>query len=121
MANNELWVGAITAATALGASYLAARGTLRAALAQARTTTTSEAVGQERERRRSTYREMMTCVHAFSEVCWQLLDVDAVQDRERRHQRLTQIHERMGWTVSDITRATREVLLDGPAEVCEGR
>jgi hypothetical protein len=117
MANNELWVGVLTAVTALGASYLAARGTSRAALAQARTTTMAEALVQERERRRSAYREMMTCVHAFSAVCWQLLDVDATQDHEGKHRRLTQIHERMGWTVSEVTRATREVLLDGPAEV----
>ncbi|OLB76465.1 MAG: hypothetical protein AUI14_18675 [Actinobacteria bacterium 13_2_20CM_2_71_6] len=117
MANSELWVGVLTAMTALGASYLTARGTSRAALAQARTTTMSDALREERERRRSTYRQMMTCVHAFSEVCWQLLDTDATQDRESRHELLTQMHQRMGWTLSDMTRATREVLLDGPAEV----
>jgi hypothetical protein len=117
MANSELWVGALTAVTALGASYLTARGMSRAALAQARTTTRSEALREERERRRSTYRQMMTCAHAFSIVCWELRDVEGTPDRERRDRLLTQIQERMGPTVSDLTQATREVLLDGPAEV----
>lgn len=76
----------------------------------------SEALREERERRRSTYRQMMTCVHAFSEVTWRIVDVDATQDRERKNRLLTQMHERIGSTVSDMTRATREVLLDGPAE-----
>lgn len=80
MATGDLWVGVLTAVTALGASFLTSRGTSRAALAQARTTTTSEALRAERERRRSTYREMLTCVHAFSEVTWRILDVDAAED-----------------------------------------
>src|SRR5438552_14794581 len=117
MANSELWVGVLTAVTALGASYLTARGTSRAALAQARTTTRSEALREERERRRSTYRQMMTCVHAFSLACWQILDVDATPDRERKDLLLTQMQERMGSAVNDVTQATREVLLDGPTEV----
>jgi hypothetical protein len=117
MANSELWVGVLTAVTALGASYLTARATSRAALAQARTTTMSEALRDERERRRSTYRQMMACVHAFSEVCWQLLDVDELPDRDSRNRRVTQIHERMGATLGEMTAATREVLLDGPVEV----
>jgi hypothetical protein len=117
MGNSELWVGVLTAATALGASYLTARGTWRAALVQARRTTMSEALREERERRRSTYRQMMSCAHAFSMVCWQLRDVDAAQDRERRDRLLTQIQDGMGSAVSDLTQATREVLLDGPAEV----
>lgn len=117
MANSELWVGVLTAMTALGASYLTARGMSRAALAQARTTTRSEALREERERRRSTYRQMMTCAHAFSMVCWQLRDVDTTPDRERQGRLLIQIQDRMGSTVSDLTQATREVLLDGPAEV----
>jgi hypothetical protein len=117
MASSELWVGVLTATTAIVASYLSARGASSAALAQARTTALSEALGEERERRRSTYRQMMTCVHAFSEVTWRIVDVDATQDRERKDLLLTQMHERIGVTVSDLTRATHEVLLDGPAEV----
>jgi hypothetical protein len=36
----------------------------------------AEALREERERRRSTYRQMMTSVHAFSEVTWRIVDVD---------------------------------------------
>jgi hypothetical protein len=117
MASSELWVGVLTAMTAIVASYLTARATSNAALAQARTTAMAEALREERERRRSTYRQMMTCVHAFSEVTWGMVDVDATQDRERKNLLLTQMHERIGSAVSDMTRATREVLLDGPADV----
>ncbi len=43
MANSGLWIGVLTALTALGASYITARATSRAALTQARTTTMAEA------------------------------------------------------------------------------
>jgi hypothetical protein len=119
MASSELWVGILTAATAIGASYLTARGMSKAALAQARTMTTFDALREQREHRRSAYRQMMACVHAFSEICWRLLDVDAAGDPDAKQRLLAQIHERIGPAVSDMTRAAREVLLDGPAEVAE--
>ncbi|UUU44245.1 hypothetical protein [Streptomyces sp. NBC_00162] len=75
MANSGLWVGILTALTALGTSYITARATLRAAQAQARTTTTAEALREQRDRRRSAYREMMSCAHAFNAVTWQIDDV----------------------------------------------
>ncbi|MEU4689554.1 hypothetical protein [Actinoplanes sp. NPDC023714] len=111
MAVDELLVGALTAATALGASFLTGRGAWRAALAQARTTALLQAAAQERERRRATYRDMLTAVHAFMEVCW-----SARPDRSDRQPR-EQIRERMGRAAAEVTRATREVLLDGPAAV----
>ncbi|MCW2137977.1 hypothetical protein [Actinoplanes cyaneus] len=117
MAGNELWVGALTAVTALGASFLSSRGASRAALAQARTTTISQALAQERDRRRAAYRDLMTCVHSFMAICWRLREVDEAPDHRTKLSLMTQIHERMGQSVSEITRATREVLLDGPADV----
>ncbi|MCB5168510.1 hypothetical protein LG634_27265 [Streptomyces bambusae] len=84
MANGGLWVGVLTALTALGASYLTARATSRAALAQARTTTRAEALREQRDRRRSTYREMMDRAHAFNEVTWQIDEVDAASDEGTR-------------------------------------
>ncbi|WP_234323829.1 hypothetical protein [Streptomyces sp. NRRL F-2580] len=89
MANSGLWVGVLTALTALGASWMTARATSRAALAQARTTATAQALREQRDRRRSTYREMMNCAHAFNEVTWQINDVDAARDRETKDQLLT--------------------------------
>jgi hypothetical protein len=112
-----LWVGVLTGVTALAASYLTARGASKAALAQARTTALSDAVREQRQRRRSTYRDMLTCVHAFSEVCWRITDVDTTPDRGTQTNLLAQIHDRMGPTLADLTRATHEVLLDGPADV----
>lgn len=117
MADSGLWVGILTALTALGASYITARATSRAALAQARATTTAEALREQRDRRRSTYREMMNCVHAFNEVTWQIDDVDATHDRESKDRLLTQMYERTGPTIANMNKATHEVRLDGPAEV----
>ncbi|MFD8543315.1 hypothetical protein [Streptomyces sp. NPDC059649] len=117
MTNSGLWVGVLTALTALGSSYITARATSRAALAQARATTTAEALREQRDRRRSTYREMMNCVHALNEVTWQILDVDATPDRESKSRLLTQMYERSGPTIADMNKATNEVRLDGPAEV----
>lgn len=117
MANSGLWVGILTALTALGASYITARATSRAALAQARTTTMADALREQRDRRRSTYGEMMGCAHAFNEVTWQIDDVDATRDRETKDRLLTQMYERIGPTIGNMNKATNEVRLDGPAEV----
>ncbi|MFH8749714.1 hypothetical protein ACH4GK_25885 [Streptomyces rimosus] len=117
MANSGLWVGVLTALTALGASYITARATSRAALAQARTTTMAEALREQRDRRRSTYREMMHCAHAFSEVTWQIDDVDAARDRGSKDRLLTEMYERIGPAIGNMNKATHEVRLDGPAEV----
>ncbi|MFK0026659.1 hypothetical protein [Streptomyces sp. NPDC090798] len=117
MANSGLWVGILTALTALGASYITARAALRAALAQARTTTLAVALREQRDRRRSAYREMMSCAHAFSAVTWQIDDVDAARDRESKDRLLMQMYERIGPAIGDMNRAMHEVRLDGPAEV----
>ncbi|MGG7571762.1 hypothetical protein [Streptomyces sirii] len=117
MANSGLWVGILTALTALGASYITARATSRAALAQARTTTRAEALREQRDRRRSTYREMMNCAHTFNEVTWQIDDVDAARDRETRDRLLARMYEGIGPAIGNMNKATHEVRLDGPAEV----
>uniref|UniRef100_UPI002F90F748 hypothetical protein n=1 Tax=Streptomyces sp. NBC_01001 TaxID=2903713 RepID=UPI002F90F748 len=117
MANSGLWVGILTALTALGASYITARATSRAALAQARTTTTAQALREQRDRRRSTYREMMDCAHAFNEVTWQIDDVDAARDRETKDRLLARMYEGIGPAIGNMNKATHEVRLDGPAEV----
>lgn len=117
MESSGLWVGILTALTALGASYITARATSRAALAQARTTTMAEALREQRDRRRSTYREMMNCAHAFNEVTWQIDDVDATRDRETKDRVLSQMYERIGPAIANMNKATHEVRLDGPADV----
>ncbi|MGK5532206.1 hypothetical protein [Streptomyces sp. URMC 129] len=117
MANSGLWVGVLTALTALGASYITARAALRAALAQARTTARAEALREQRDRRRASYREMLSCAHAFSAVTWQIDDVDAARDRGSKDRLLQQMYERVGPAIGDMNRAMHEVRLDGPAEV----
>lgn len=119
MANSGLWVGILTALTALGASYITARATTRAARAQVEVTTMAEALREERERRRSAYREMMSCAHAFNVVTWQIDDVDAARDRESKDRLLTQMYERIGPAIGDMNRAMHEVRLDGPAVVSD--
>ncbi|MQY05264.1 hypothetical protein [Actinomadura macrotermitis] len=117
MANSALWVGVLTALTALGASYITSRATLRAALTQARTSARAQALREQHERRRSTYREMMSCTHAFNEVTWQIDDVDAAPDRETKDRLLTQMAEHIAPAIRGMNRAIHEVRLDGPAEV----
>ncbi|TDD36722.1 hypothetical protein E1287_10290 [Actinomadura sp. KC06] len=119
MANSGLWVGVLTALTALGASYITSRATLRAALTQARTTTRAEALRQQHERRRSSYREMMSCVHAFNAITWQIDEVDATSDREGKDRLLSQMFERIGPAIADMNRAIHEVRLDGPTGVSD--
>ncbi|TDB92513.1 hypothetical protein [Actinomadura sp. 7K534] len=117
MANSGLWVGILTALTALGASYITSRATLGAALAQAKTTTRAQALREQHERRRSTYRELMRCVHEFSAVTWQIEEVDAQQDRASKDRLLRQMSSRIGPAIAEMNRAMHEVRLDGPADV----
>ncbi|MET9959993.1 hypothetical protein ABZ128_13175 [Streptomyces sp. NPDC006326] len=119
MAYSELGVGVLTGLTALGASYITARATARAALTQARTTSMAEALREQRERRRSTYREMMSCAHAFFEVTWQIDEVDATHEREAKDGLLMRMYERIGPTIANMNRANHEVRLDGPANVSD--
>jgi hypothetical protein len=117
MANSGVWVGILTVLTALAASSITARAALRAAQTQARTTTRAQALREQRERRRSAYRDMISCAHAFSEVTWQIDDVDAAHDRETKDELLQQMHQRIGPAIGDMNRAMHEVRLDGPAKV----
>ena len=117
MADSGLLVGVLTAVTALAASYLTARGTSRAALGQARAAATAQALREERERRRATYRELIGRVHEFLEALWRVVEVDDLPDREARDALLRQIHAQAGAAMSRVTLATRDVLLDGPAEL----
>jgi hypothetical protein len=119
MADSGLLVGALTAVTALAASYLAARGTARAALLQVRAATTAEARREERDRRRATYRELLTRVHAFMEITWRLTEADDAPDAQARDDVLERLHAEAGAAMGRLTQATREVLLDGPAPVAE--
>ncbi|MEU3772320.1 hypothetical protein AB0F11_03705 [Streptomyces sp. NPDC032472] len=119
MTNSGLWVGILTALTALGASYITARATSRAALAQARTTTLAQALREQRDRRRSAYREMMSCAHAFNEVVWQIDDADAAPTPESRDAVLTQMYERLAPALGNMNKATNEVRLDGPVKVSD--
>lgn len=119
MGHSELWVGVLTALTALGAGWITARATSRAALAGARTAARADALREQRERRRSAYREMMACTHAFFEVTWQIDAVDAARDRESKDRLLTQMCEHMAPALGNMNRANHEVRLDGPAEVSE--
>lgn len=119
MGHSGLWVGVLTALTALGASWITARATSRAALGQARTAARADALREQRERRRSTYREMMACTHAFFEVTWQIDAVDAARDRESKDRLLTRMYEQTAPALGNMNRANHEVRLDGPAEVSD--
>ncbi|UFQ14132.1 MULTISPECIES: hypothetical protein [Streptomyces] len=119
MADSGLWIGVLTALTALGASCVTARATLRAAHAQARTAARAEALREQRDRRRSAYREMMGCAHAFSAATWEIDDVDAARDRAAKDRLLTQMYERLGPAIGDMNRAMHEVRLDGPEHVSD--
>jgi hypothetical protein len=117
--DDGLLVGALTAVTALVASYLTARATSRAALTQARVAAAAEASREARERRRSTYREMLSRVHAFMEPLWRIRDADTAPDAAARRRALEEMAAELRPAMNQVTLATREVLLDGPAAVSD--
>ncbi len=101
------------------ASWVTGRGATRSARVQAEVTAHAAQVAEARTRRRDAYREMSAAVHGLSEVCWRLEEADAAPEGPPRATVLAQMQTAARAALNDVTRASREVVLEGPAPVAE--
>ncbi|WP_159029863.1 hypothetical protein [Streptomyces marincola] len=117
--DNSWWIGLITGATAIAASWVAGRGATTSARVQAEITAHAAQVTEARARRRDAYRELSAAVHGLSEVFWRVEDADAAPDGRARTAVVDQLRTDARAALGDVTKASREVMLEGPATVAE--
>ncbi|RKN03666.1 hypothetical protein [Streptomyces radicis] len=119
MVDNSWWIGLITGGTAVVASWVTGRGAARSARVQAEVTARAAHVAEARTRRRDAYREMSAAVHGLSEVFWRIEEADAAPEGEARAAVVAHLSAAARAALNDVTRASREVLLEGPTPVAE--
>ncbi len=114
-----MWIGLITGGTAVVASWVTGRGTTRSARVQAEVTAHAAQVAEARARRRDAYRELSAAVHGLSEVCWRIEEADAAPEGDPPAVTAEHLATSARAALNEVTRASREVLLEGPAQVAE--
>ncbi|WUH93619.1 hypothetical protein OG900_28260 [Streptomyces sp. NBC_00433] len=119
MGDNSWWVGVLTALTALGASWVTSRGNTNGARVQAEVAARVKEVADARDRRRDAYRDLSAQVNALSEVFWRMEVVDQASSASTRRTIIGEMQAASREAVSRVTKASRDVLLEGPADVAE--
>ncbi|WP_328839589.1 hypothetical protein [Streptomyces europaeiscabiei] len=123
MADSAFWIAALTAGTAVLASWVTSRGTARAARIQADTTASAQRVERLRQARRTAYAEFMEQAQRLSDVHWKVSDV--VRDagsggfRPEQVEELRRLRERQRDEYATLRNLTWVVSLEGPDEVAE--
>ncbi|MGP4090481.1 hypothetical protein [Streptomyces sp. KR55] len=119
MVDNSRWIGLITGGTAGVASWVTGRGATRSARVHAEVTAHAAQAAEARTRRCDAYREMSAAVHGLSEVLWRVEEVDATAEAQLRAALVAQMQTAARAALNEVTRASREVMLEGPTLVAE--
>ncbi|WP_326583237.1 hypothetical protein OG889_32280 [Streptomyces sp. NBC_00481] len=122
MADNAFWIAALTAGTAVVASWVTSRGTARAARIQADTTASAQRVERLREARRTAYAEFMEQAQRLNDVHWKVSDVvrgAAGGLGPEQVEELRRLRERQRDEYATLRNLTWVVSLEGPDEVAE--
>ncbi|MER5483885.1 hypothetical protein ABT024_11775 [Streptomyces sp. NPDC002812] len=117
MADNTLWVGVLTAGTAVVASWVTSRGTARAARIQAETTAAVQRMDQRRTARRNAYADVIEQAQKMGDLYWKVNDAHADPDPEARTAALKDLRLRLRDAYAELRHLVRIVELEGPAEV----
>ena len=124
MGDGGLWVAVLTASAAILASLVTSRALLKSAQAQAasaRAQAETEARARHavelQQRRRDAYMGLIGSVSGFSKILWRMAEVEKVSEVAQR-ETLVSAMQRDGRAALDtVEQATREVVVDGPANV----
>ncbi|MFE7765023.1 hypothetical protein [Streptomyces sp. NPDC057438] len=120
MGDGTFWIAALTAGTAVLASWVTSRGTARAARIQADTTADAQRVERLRAARRTAYAEFMEQAQRLNDVHWKVSDV--VRGTEdglgpERIEELRRLRERQRDEYATLRNLTWVVSLEGPEDV----
>ncbi len=114
MADNTLWVGVLTAGTAVVASWVTSQGTARAARIQAETTAAVQRVDQRRTARRTAYADVIEQAQKMGDLYWKVNDAHADPDPQSRTATLKDLRLRDAYAT--LRHLVRVVELEGPQE-----
>jgi hypothetical protein len=119
MGDSGWWVAVVTSATALGASWITTRGNARSVRVEAEVSAHAGHVTEARNRRRDAYRELSAAVHGLSEVLWRMEEAEHVRTSAERTRIVADMHAASRRGLGDVTKASRDVLLEGPKAVAD--
>ncbi|MBT2508037.1 hypothetical protein J7I98_19530 [Streptomyces sp. ISL-98] len=119
MADNTLWIAALTAGTAVLASFVTSRGTARAARIQADTAAASVETDRLRAARRGAYVDVIEQAQRMGELYWKVTDADQIRDTDARAAALKDLRGRLRDEYASLRHRVWVVDLEGPAPVAE--
>jgi hypothetical protein len=117
MGDGGWWVPVVTAVTAVGASWVTSRGNASGVRVQAEVESHARRVTDQMDRRRAAYRELSAQAHALAEVFWRMEEVDRLPGSADRARVVTEMHAASRESLNRVTKSSRDVLLEGPANV----
>ncbi|MEI5101038.1 hypothetical protein RB200_23915 [Streptomyces sp. PmtG] len=119
MADNTLWVGVLTAGTAVVASWVTSRGTSRAARIQAESAAESQQADRLRAARRGAYVDVIEQAQRMGDLYWQVTDLPGDLAGEARREALKDLRLRLREAYALLRHRVWVVDLEGPPEVAE--
>ncbi|WP_326647623.1 hypothetical protein [Streptomyces sp. NBC_01750] len=117
MADNTLWVGALTAGTAVVASWVTSRGTARAARIQAETAAASQLTDRIRAARRIAYVDVIEQAQRMGDLYWKVTDTQDDPDADNRLSTLKDLRISLRDAYAMLRHRVWVVDLEGPQEV----
>jgi hypothetical protein len=117
MADNTLWVGVLTAGTAVVASWVTSRGTARAARIQAQTAAISQQTDRIRAVRRAAYVDVIEQAQRMGDLYWKVTDAQGDPDEDNRISVLKDLRLRLRDEYAVLRHRVAVVDLEGPQDV----
>lgn len=119
VADNTLWVAALTAGTAVLASWVTSRGNANAARFQAEAASASQRTARQREARREAYAAVIDKAVAIGELYWKIPEATRISEPESRRAEILRLREQIRDVYAALLRCVQVVTLEGPDDVAE--
>ncbi|MEU6025432.1 hypothetical protein ABZ825_00235 [Streptomyces tauricus] len=117
MGDSTLWVAALTAATAVLASWVTSRGTARAARIQADAAAATVQADGLRAARRSAYVDLIEQAQRMGDLYWKVTDAHEIGDPDERLATLRDLRIRLRGEYAVLRQRVWVADLEGPPEV----
>ncbi|MEV0224515.1 hypothetical protein [Streptomyces sp. NPDC050704] len=117
MGDSTLWVAALTAATAVLASWVTSRGTARAARIQAEAAASTVQADRLRAARRAAYVDVIEQAQRMGDLYWKVTDAHNIGDADERLATLKDLRVRLRGEYAVLRQRVWVADLEGPPEV----
>ncbi|MBV1938785.1 hypothetical protein [Streptomyces sp. BV286] len=117
MGDSTLWVAALTAATAVLASWVTSHGTARAARIQADAAAATVQADRLRAARRAAYVDVIEQAQRMGDLYWKVTDAHEIGDADERLETLRELRIRLRGEYAVLRQRVWVADLEGPPEV----